>query len=303
MPGHGGDPERSRAGRPAGRAAMRQSLLMGSSLVMIALFVGWVPAAQSQSYDEQDLSGYWRLRRAVGPPWAPDRNTQFATEIPLQPWAQEHCRRVGCGRGTDSAGTPWGTPYLQSEDPALIRCAPRGFPRILLNGGPMEIVPIPQRLWMRFYLNNEKREIWMDGREHPEDPQRPWTRHSIGHWDGDTLVVDTVGLIGGQDGQFKWLDHAGYPHSDDLHVVERILRTDADTLEFNLLFDDPRAFTAPIRGRVTYGRYDDPEELAIDGPSVEYVRCEDQVYADQEVDAWPFFTGEYPEPQFPPAGP
>ncbi len=170
MPGHGGDPERSRAGRPAGRVAMRQSLLMGSSLVMIALFLGWVPAAQSQSYDAQDLSGYWRLRRAVGPPWAPDRNTQFATEIPLQPWAQEHCRRVGCGRGTDSAGTPWGTPYLQSEDPALMRCAPRGFPRILLNGGPMEIVPIPQRLWMRFYLNNEKREIWMDGREHPEDP-------------------------------------------------------------------------------------------------------------------------------------
>ena len=275
------------------------------SLVVAAVALAWgVSAAQAQTGggDPRDLSGYWRLRRAVGPPWASTRNTQFASEMPLQPWAQEHCRRVGCGRGVDSAGTPWGTPYLQAEDPALIRCAPRGFPRILLNGGTMEVIPIPNRLFMRFYLNNERREIWMDGRGHPEDAQRPWTGHSTGRWDGNTLVVDTVGLIGGQDGQYKWLDHAGTPHSDELHVVERIQRTDAGTLEFNLLFDDPRTFTAPIRGHVTYGRHDDPEDLANDGPSVEYVRCEDQIYADKETDAWPFITGEYPKPQFPPAG-
>ena len=287
------------------RNGTRKHLLRAFSVAGVMAMVWCVSTAQAQtgSYNPQDLSGTWRLRRAVGPPWAPDKNTQFASEMPLQPWAQEHCRRVGCGRGVDSAGTPWGTPYLQAEDPALIRCAPRGFPRILLNGGITEIIQVPNRMFMRFYMNGEMREIWMDGREHPEDAQRPWTGHSTGRWDGNTLVVDTVGLIGGQDGQFKWLDHAGTPHSDDLHVVERIQRTDAGTLEFNLLFDDPRTFTAPIRGRVTYGRVSDPEELSYSGPSVEYTQCEDRIYADRENEAWPFFSGDYPAPAHPPAGP
>ena len=288
---------------------MRKGLLVLSLAMTAGLLIGSVSGAQAQTagqtagYDARDLSGYWRLTQAASPPWAPGRRTQFATEMPLQPWAQEHCRRVGCGRGVDSANNPFGNAYLQGDDPALIRCAPRGFPRILLNGGTMEIIPIPRRLFMRFYLNNEKREIWMDGSKHPEDPQRPWTGHSIGQWDGNTLVVDTVALIGGQDGKFKWLDHAGHPHSDDLHVVERIQRTAANVLEFNLLFEDPKAFTVPIRGRVAYAKHTDATELAINGPSVEYVRCEDQIYADQETDAWPFITGEYPKPQFPPAGP
>ena len=271
--------------------------------MLVGLSVGSIPA-ESQRYDARDFSGYWSLRQAAGPPWAPNRNTQFTREMPqLQPWAQEHCKRVGCGRGVDSANNPFGNAYLQGEEPALVRCAPRGFPRILLNGGIMEIIPIPKRLFVRFYLNNEKREIWLDGRQHPEEAQRPWTGHSIGTWDGNTLVVDTVGLNGGQDGQFKWLDHAGHPHSDDLLVIERIQRTDADTLDFSLTFEDPKTFTAPVRGRVVYQRHTDEAARLISGPSVEYVRCEDQIYADQEADAWPFFSGEYPKPQFPPAGP
>ena len=69
------------------------------------------------------------------------------------------------------------------------------------------------------------------------------------------------------------------------------------------LFDDPRAFTAPVRGQVIYGRSTDQEDITYSGPSVEYVQCEDRIYADQENEAWPFFGGEYPAPQFPPAGP
>ena len=282
---------------------MRKRWLISGAMMSAAVLLG-VAAAQAQTaaFDPRDFSGYWIRKQATAPPWAPGESTMFASEMPLQPWAQEHCRKVGCGRGVNSEGRARGNAYYQgSTDPVMSRCAPYGFPRILLNGGTAEIIQIPSRLFMRFYLNNEMREIWMDGRGHPEDPQRPWSGHSIGRWDGNTLVVDTVGLIGGQDGQYKWLDHAGTPHSDDLHVVERIQRTDPSTLEFSLLFDDPKTFTAPIRGRVTYGRHD--EELEINGPSVEYVRCEDQIYADQATDAWPFITGEYPKPQFPPAGP
>ena len=280
---------------------MRKGLL-GGVAAMLALGWGVLPA-QAQSFDPQDFSGYWSRSQATSAPWAPEWQTLFTTEIPLQPWALEHCRRVGCARGVNSSGQARGNAYYQAMDPVFARCAPYGFPRILLNGGITEIIQISDRIFMRFYINNETREIWMDGREHPEDPQRPWTGHSTGRWDGDTLVVDTVGIIGGQDGQFKWIDPAGHPHSDDLHVVERIQRTDADTLEFNLLFDDPRAFTAPVRGQVIYGRVTNQDDLTYSGPSVEYVQCEDRIYADQENEAWPFFGGEYPPPQFPPAGP
>ena len=281
---------------------MRKGMLVGSVLAL-----AWgITAAQAQTaaFDPRDFSGYWGRKQATAPPWAPGEHTMFASEMPMQQWAQEHCRKVGCGRGVSSAGEPRGNASDQgSMDPVMSRCAPYGFPRILLNGGTAEIIQIPSRMFMRFYLNNEMREIWMDGRGHPDDPQRPWTGHSIGRWDGNTLVVDTVGLIGGQDGQFKWLDHSGTPHSDDLHVVERIQRTDPNTLDFAMLFEDPKTFTAPIRGRIIYGRRDNEEDLAINGPSVEYVQCEDRIYADRETEAWPFFTGDYPVPQHPPAGP
>jgi hypothetical protein len=277
--------------------------MMLGCLTIAVVLLGNVPA-QGQGYDARDFSGYWGKKEAAAPPWARGESTMFASEMPLQQWAQEHCKEVGCGRGVNSEGAPRGNAYFQgSKDPVMSRCAPYGFPRILLNGGTTEIIHVPDRIFMRFYMNNEMREIWTDGRGHPEDPQRPWTGHSTGKWDGNVLVVDTVGLIGGQDGKFKWLDHAGYPHSDDLQVTERIQRTAADLIEFNLTFNDSKTFTAPIRGRVLYERRKDEKALEITGPSVEYVQCEDRIYADRENEAWPFFSGDYPVPQHPPAGP
>ena len=166
---------------------MRKGMLVGS-VVVLALAWG-VAAAQAQTgtFDPRDFSGYWGRRQATAPPWAPGEHSMFSSEIPLQQWAQEHCRKVGCGRGVSSAGEPRGNAYYQgSTDPVMSRCAPYGFPRILLNGGTAEIIQIPSRMFMRFYLNNEMREIWMDGRGHPDDPQRPWSGHSTGRWDGNT---------------------------------------------------------------------------------------------------------------------
>lgn len=276
---------------------MRKCLLV-ASVTMIAGFAAWgVPAAVAQTATpaNRDLSGVWRLRRAVGPAWASSENTQFASEIPLRPAAQEHCRTVGCARGVNSAGVARGNAYLQAQDPAVGRCAPNGFPRVLLNGGPMEIFQIPNRLFMRFYVNNELREIWTDGRQHPADLEFTWRGHSVGRWDGNVFVVDTTGILDGENGKYKWFDEAGHPHSDELHVVERIQRN-GDTLQFDLTFEDPQTFTSTIRGRVTY-------ERLLDEPILEYVQCEDRIFADSENEAWPFVTGDYPDPQFPPAGP
>ena len=85
------------------------------------------------------------------------------------------------------------------------------------------------------------RQIFMDGREHPEDPTPTWYGHSVGRIDGDTLVIDTVGF----NDRF-WFDFAGHPHTEQLHTLERYRRTDFDTLEYEVTIDDPGAYTQPF---------------------------------------------------------
>ena len=83
------------------------------------------------------------------------------------------------------------------------------------------------------------RQIHLD-RGHPKDPDPLWWGDSIGTWDGDTLVVDTIGF-----NDKTWLNGQGMPHSEDLHVIERISRPDLGHLQFDITLDDPKAFTKP----------------------------------------------------------
>ena len=89
------------------------------------------------------------------------------------------------------------------------------------------------------------RQIFMDGRKHPVDPSPTWYGHSIGHWEGPTLVVDTIGL----NDKF-WLDGSGIQHTEQLHLVERCTRTDYSTMKREVTIEDPGAFTRPFT--VTY---------------------------------------------------
>jgi hypothetical protein len=82
------------------------------------------------------------------------------------------------------------------------------------------------------------RQIFMDGRKHPVDPDPSWYGHSIGSWDGDTLVVDTVGY----NDKF-WFDFRGHPHSEQLHTIERWTRKDLGTMENVVTIDDPVMYT------------------------------------------------------------
>jgi len=89
------------------------------------------------------------------------------------------------------------------------------------------------------------RQIFTDGRKHPEDPSPTWYGHSIGWWEGPTLVVDTIGL----NDRF-WLDGSGIPHTERLHLIERWTRTNFTTLRRDVTIEDPGAFTRPFT--VTY---------------------------------------------------
>jgi hypothetical protein len=105
---------------------------------------------------------------------------------------------------------------------------------------PVEFIIQPHRTTMLFEQYSQVRRIWTDGRKHEEDPDPGFVGDSIGRWEGDTLVVDTIGIRG--DLTF---DTLGTPHSDALHIVERIRKTDPDTIEDRITIEDPKAFTRP----------------------------------------------------------
>jgi hypothetical protein len=125
-------------------------------------------------------------------------------------------------------------------------CLPPGGPRLYATPYPMEIIQQPEhkRIVMIFEGGTHVwREIYMDGRPHPNSEAikaETWLGHSVGRWEGDTLVVDVVGFNEG-----TWLDYYGHPHTNMLHVVEKFTRPNKGTLHYEATFDDPGAYTKP----------------------------------------------------------
>jgi hypothetical protein len=152
---------------------------------------------------------------------------------------------------------------LFADDPTAFRCLPAGPP---LFYGPMNLVRIVQTPTAIVMLYEELvyRQIFMDGRGLPKDPNPSFMGYSVGRWDGDTLVVDSSGFK-----DTTWLDYGGHPHSEALKMTERIRRTDFGTLLIDVRFEDPtyykRAWTVPARGR-----------LAADTDMIEYVCNENE---------------------------
>lgn len=131
------------------------------------------------------------------------------------------------------------------KDPETL-CFPSGIPRLYVHQYPIEILQLPGRVLMLFEYDHFARQIWTDGRKHPDADtlEASWMGHSIGGWEGDTLVVDSVGF-----NDRTWLDNAGHPHTEALHLVERFRRVANDTLQVDLTFDDPKTYTKPWTGQ------------------------------------------------------
>jgi len=128
---------------------------------------------------------------------------------------------------------------LSKEDPEA-NCLPTGIPRVAPY--PWTFATAGDRLYILFEGNiHTWRQIFMDGRAHPEDPNPTWFGHSLGHWEGDTLVIDTVGF----NDKF-WFDFRGHPHTEKLHTVERYTRKNFGTLENKVTIDDPGAYSKPF---------------------------------------------------------
>jgi hypothetical protein len=151
----------------------------------------------------------------------------------------------------------------QSKDDPEANCLPTGIPRIAPY--PWRIVQDSSHIYFLFEGNiHSFRQIFMDGRKHPADPDPTWYGHSIGSWDGDTLVVDTVGF----NDKF-WFDFRGHPHTEQLHTIERYTRKDLGTLENKVTIIDPGDYSKPFTLTFT-ARLRPKEEL------MEYICQENQ---------------------------
>jgi hypothetical protein len=147
-------------------------------------------------------------------------------EVPLQQWAAELFEQRLASEGVD--------------DP-VAHCKPSGMPLLAAAPLPFKIVQTRNLVVILYEENTVFRQIFLDGRRPVEDAQPRYMGYSTGRWDGDTLVVDTVGFS-----DFHWLDAMGHPLTEQMHLTERFRRPDAGHLEVTLTIDDPGAYTAPI---------------------------------------------------------
>ncbi len=163
--------------------------------------------------------------------WTPGLSFTQLGQVPLQPWAEELFKQRRAN--------------LSKDDPEG-QCLPAGVPRI--SPFLQKFVQTPTLLVILDEGNiHSYRQVFLDGRPHLDDPGPLWMGDSIGKWDGDTLVVDTKFL-----NDKTWLNGQGLPHSDQLHVVERIRRPDLGHLELEITMEDPKAFTKPHTFTRTY---------------------------------------------------
>lgn len=173
--------------------------------------------------------GAWNPRTVVnlsgggrqGPARSPVDNK---IEIPFLTWSKDYYEKAQANLGI--------------EDPEA-RCLPPGIPRMQATPFPFQIYQMPDRVIVLYEGGAHMwRIIYTDGRSHTKDPEPTYLGEAIGHWEDDTLVVDTIGF-----NDRTWLDQDGHPHSPKLHVIEKYTRVDELTLKYEFTIDDPGAYS------------------------------------------------------------
>ena len=200
---------------------------------------GFSPPTTATAFDPHDFSGHWhRESSLVTFSEVPTVEDTTIAEAPFAP----------AGKASFDANKPGYGPRRQLErnDP-LGRCEPMGLVRNLVAEitephPTWQIVQTPDRIIQFFEYRHDWREIWMDGRAlpTPDEAYPKWNGYSVGHFEGDALIVESTGLD-----ERSWIDKFGYPQSEQMRVEERYQRLDADTLELRITITDPLMYTRP----------------------------------------------------------
>lgn len=150
-----------------------------------------------------------------------------------------------------------------TENPPTTRCLPASVP---FGAGvyAMKMIQTPQEIVVLNETGDPPRQIYTDGRGLPKDPDPIWMGYSVGKWEGDTLVVDTIGF-----NDRAWLDGFGHPRSESLHVTERYRRSDFGHMEVEVRIDDPKYYTHPFSFKTNF-------QLIPDSDIIEFVCGENE---------------------------
>ena len=247
-------------------AALISLALLVSSCLMFAQTYGtkgyapgaWKPGelppgvSQPKPFNPHDLSGVWSMptkanfeRHSLNDKRLDIQDKSIPGEMraqsyppPMTAWGKAKFEATKPSYG------PRSVPPGLGNDLVSI-CDPLGYPRDLweANLRPFEIVQTSDRVLQHMQYHDLWRTIWTDGRALPKDPDPAWNGYAIGHWDGDTFVVESTGYD-----DRTWIDHFGNPHSDQMVLTERYKRLDADTLQMDMTLTDPKTYTAPWVG-------------------------------------------------------
>jgi hypothetical protein len=196
------------------------------------------PAPRTANH-KPDFSGIWELEPArcdpkavgtcggdyTGGPEFGNLAARLNGELPYQPWAAELIKQRAPGGGKD--------------DPVAL-CQPAGALRLLTYPPPRKIVQNPGLIVIPSERDVTFRQIFTDGRPLPKDPNPSFNGYSTGKWEGDMLVVETIGF---RDG--IWLDRKGSPITEAAKMTERFRRVNFGNLEIEITIDDPKAYTKP----------------------------------------------------------
>jgi hypothetical protein len=205
---------------------------------LIVAAAGMAAAAPSGSVPrtadgKPSLSGVWEI------PYVPDmsrngRAAPGATPAQIGPGALPF--------------TAWGEQEFKNYDPSKFdytaHCLPMGWTRQMNTPMPVEIMQEPNRIAILFEAWQTFKVIPTDGRDHPKNVDETWMGNSVGRWEGDTLVIDTIGL-----NDKTRLDTIGHPHSNQLHVVEKLTRTDPMHIAYEVTVTDPKAYKEPFQNK------------------------------------------------------
>lgn len=211
-------------------------------------------------FNARDLSGVWRgnqygFNATFEPPMTPQGRKKFEAQMPA------YGARIGTPAAQDAkvpSGRRRARPPSQGNDP-VGACNPLGLVRLLVyDPSPMEIVMTPNRMLQFFEWTWDRREVWLDGRPQAkvEEYLPRWNGYSVGRWEGNTLVVETVGLDDRQ-----WLDHFGYPISDQAKIEERWQRIANNILELTITVTDPQIYTVPWKSDLVRFRLISAEDI------------------------------------------
>ena len=250
---------------------MRSSLRLATGLAAAALAFPAIaapataPAAKVSFYGDKgvpDISGLWLGQTFGIPGKGPQSNSGTTADggppVYFSPWPLPYTpayqkisdERVAAAKQGHALGDTGA------------RCLPFGITMMMTSiFYPDEIVQTPGRVTL-FIFGTFPIVIWTDGRGHPADLQPSYNGHSIGHWEGDTLHVDTVGILGTTP-----LDSARDPHSGKLHMMWTIRHAGPDQLRFDLTFEDAEAFTRPVTMTQTWTRKHGREWAVLDDQS------------------------------------